>query len=42
VEVHYCDRCGKELDNINEFEDEELCDSCYEETQEESEDEEEE
>lgn len=42
VEVHYCDRCGEELDNINEHENKELCDSCYEETQEESEDEEEE
>jgi NMD protein affecting ribosome stability and mRNA decay len=40
--VHYCDRCGDELDNINEHENKELCDSCYEETQEESEDEEEE
>lgn len=42
VEVHYCDRCGEELESIHEHEGEELCDSCYEETQEESEDEEEE
>lgn len=29
VEVHYCDRCGDELESILEFEGEELCNSCY-------------
>ena len=28
VEVHYCDRCGDELDDIYEVEGEELCEEC--------------
>lgn len=30
VPVHYCDKCGTELDYINKVDDEELCDDCYE------------
>jgi hypothetical protein len=32
VEVHYCDKCGRELDNINisEINGDELCDDCFE------------
>lgn len=31
VEVHYCDRCGAELDEIHEGDyGEELCCDCYE------------
>lgn len=41
AEVHYCDRCGEELERVHEFEGEELCSSCYEEV-EDAEDEEEE
>lgn len=28
VEVHYCDRCGEELDEIYDVGDEELCERC--------------
>lgn len=37
VEVHYCDRCGCELDtiNISDINGDELCDACYEEETEE-------
>jgi hypothetical protein len=28
VEVHYCDRCGAELDDIYRWDDEELCEEC--------------
>ena len=31
VEVHYCDKCGEELDEIYEVEDEELCEYCLKE-----------
>ena len=31
VEVHYCDKCGDELDDIYEVEDEELCEYCLKE-----------
>lgn len=36
VEVHYCDRCGAELDDVHEGDcGEELCENCYEELYEE-------
>ena len=37
VEVHYCDRCEREIDNINisEVNGDELCDDCFEEETEE-------
>ena len=28
VEVHYCDRCGDALDEIFDYEGEELCEDC--------------
>lgn len=28
VEVHYCDKCGDEIDEIYDVEDEELCEYC--------------
>ena len=28
VEVHYCDKCGEELDDIYDVDDEELCEEC--------------
>ena len=28
VEVHYCDKCGEELDEIFEVDGEELCEEC--------------
>lgn len=28
VEVHYCDHCDEELDEIYEVDGEELCESC--------------
>lgn len=28
VEVHYCDVCGEELDDIYDVDGEELCDEC--------------
>lgn len=28
VEVHYCDKCGEELDEIYEVDGEELCEEC--------------
>lgn len=31
VEVHYCDRCGDELDEIYEVDDIELCEDCLKE-----------
>ena len=33
VEVHYCDKCGYQLEriNINEANGDELCDECFEE-----------
>ena len=31
VEVHYCDKCNEELDDIYELDGEELCEYCYEE-----------
>lgn len=33
VEVHYCDKCGEEIpdDEINEVDDEEYCQECYDE-----------
>ena len=30
VEVHYCDRCGEELDEVYEVDGVELCDECFE------------
>ena len=32
VEVHYCDRCGEELEDIYEVDDEELCEECLKST----------
>ena len=31
IEVHYCDRCGDELDEIYEVDDIELCEDCLKE-----------
>lgn len=31
VEVHYCDKCNEELDDIYELDGDELCEYCYEE-----------
>lgn len=31
VEVHYCDECGEELDDIYDVDDEELCEECLKE-----------
>lgn len=31
VEVHYCDNCGDELDDIYEVDGEELCEYCLKE-----------
>lgn len=31
VEVYYCDKCGEELDEIYEADDEELCEDCLKE-----------
>lgn len=31
VEVHYCDRCGEELEEVHEVDGMELCDICREE-----------
>lgn len=31
VEVHYCDKCGCELEEIYEVEGEELCEDCLKE-----------
>lgn len=31
VEVHYCDKCGEELEEIYEVECEELCEDCLKE-----------
>lgn len=28
VEVHYCDKCGEELCDIYQVDDEELCEDC--------------
>lgn len=38
VEVHYCDSCGEELDDIYKSDDEELCINCFEERNEEDDD----
>ncbi len=32
VEVHYCDKCGEELGDIYEVDDEELCEECLKDT----------
>jgi hypothetical protein len=40
VEVHYCDRCGEELDEVHEVDGMELCDECFEKLNEENETEE--
>lgn len=37
VEVHYCDRCGCEITDIDETKDEELCDDCSDDCSEENE-----
>ena len=31
VEVHYCDKCGDELDEIYDVDGEELCENCLKE-----------
>ena len=31
VEVYYCDKCGDELDEVYEADDEELCEDCLKE-----------
>jgi hypothetical protein len=31
VEVHYCDHCGSELEDIYDVDDEELCEDCLKE-----------
>ena len=31
VEVHYCDHCGEELDEIYDVDGEELCEECLKE-----------
>lgn len=31
VPVHYCDKCGEELDKIYDVDGEELCESCLKE-----------
>jgi hypothetical protein len=31
VEVHHCDKCGDELEEIYEVDDEELCEECLKE-----------
>lgn len=31
VEVHYCDNCGEELDEVYEADGKELCAECFEE-----------
>ena len=31
LEVHYCDHCGEELDDIYDVDDEELCGYCLKE-----------
>ena len=31
VEVHYCDKCGEEIDEIYEVDGEELCEECLKE-----------
>lgn len=31
VEVHYCDKCGEELDDIYEVDGQELCEECLKE-----------
>lgn len=31
VEVHYCDQCGDELDDIYDVDGEELCEECLKE-----------
>ena len=31
VEVHYCDKCGDELDDIYDVDDKELCEYCLKE-----------
>ena len=31
VEVHFCDKCGDELDEIYDVDDEELCEHCLKE-----------
>ena len=31
VEVHYCDQCGEEIDEIYEVDGEELCEECLKE-----------
>lgn len=28
VPVHYCDRCGDELDDVYDYDGEELCEDC--------------
>ena len=28
VEVYYCDKCGEELDDVYEADDEDLCEDC--------------
>lgn len=28
VEVHYCDKCGDELDDVYDIDGEELCEEC--------------
>jgi formylmethanofuran dehydrogenase subunit E len=30
--VHYCDKCGEELGDIYEVDDEELCEECLKDT----------
>jgi formylmethanofuran dehydrogenase subunit E len=31
VEVHYCDKCGEELEDIYDVDGEELCEECLKE-----------
>ena len=31
VEVHYCDRCGAELEHIYDIDGEEMCEECWKE-----------
>ena len=40
VEVHYCDRCGEEIDRVHSAYGQELCDECMDELYGDEEDEE--
>lgn len=31
VEVYYCDKCGEEIDDVYEADDEDLCEDCLKE-----------